>query len=153
MANRAITRLTREYSDLKSNPIPGVQLKVNESNLLSPWEFIFDGPKGTVYEGGKFHLITTIPIEYPFKGPTFSFSHKIYHINAKYDGTNICTQDTMDIKWKPTMKIVEWVNVIIKLFKEPEPTHAPEPELLPEFNENRKEYDRKAREWTKLYAK
>ncbi|KAA6392091.1 MAG: putative ubiquitin-conjugating enzyme E2-16 kDa, partial [Streblomastix strix] len=152
MANRAIARLTGEYSNLKSKPIPGVQLKVNEGNLLSPWEFIFDGPKGTVYEGGKFHLIATIPTDYPFKGPTFSFSHKIYHVNALYDGSHICNENTMDDKWRPVMKIVEWANIIINLFKEPELTHALEAELLPEFNENRKEYDRKAREWTKLYA-
>ncbi|KAA6369524.1 MAG: hypothetical protein EZS28_034949, partial [Streblomastix strix] len=48
---KAIGRLSKEYKDIQAKPIPGFQFKVNESNLLSPWEITFNGPDGTPLRG------------------------------------------------------------------------------------------------------
>ncbi|KAA6390134.1 MAG: putative signal peptidase I [Streblomastix strix] len=150
---KAVARLTREYADLKVKPIPGIEVNVNESDFLKPWEILFAGPKGTPYEGGKFHLIVTPPVDYPFKRPTFSFSHKIYHTNVLPDGSLICTEAIDDAHWRPGMKIVDGINVILKLIEKPEPEHALDAAVGVEYDANRAQYEQKAREWTRLYAK
>ncbi|KAA6374527.1 MAG: hypothetical protein EZS28_029946 [Streblomastix strix] len=94
--------------------------------------------QGTPYEGGKFHIIVRIPEDYPFK------------LN---DGSHISTYKFYENSWKPSNRIRDQINLVLQLLEQPEPQEALNPEIGIEYIENRAEYDRKAREWTKLYAK
>ncbi|KAA6377681.1 MAG: hypothetical protein EZS28_026794 [Streblomastix strix] len=43
-ASSAINRLQKDYGEIKSKPIPGVQVKVDDKNFLKDWQITFDGP-------------------------------------------------------------------------------------------------------------
>ena len=48
---RIMQRLDKEYNDLTSTPIPGVEIeKIDPTH----WNVIMNGPEGTPYEGGRF---------------------------------------------------------------------------------------------------
>ncbi|KAA6396404.1 MAG: hypothetical protein EZS28_008071 [Streblomastix strix] len=109
--------------------------------------------KGTLYEGGKFHLIAEIPEDYPFKPPQLAFKHKIYHINVTKDGRWISNEQLIDSNWKPTKRIRDYIIIIIQMLITPETGVSSDPDVYLDYMENGAEYDRKTREWTKLYAK
>ncbi|KAA6308367.1 MAG: hypothetical protein EZS28_056704, partial [Streblomastix strix] len=43
-SKQAIDRLQKDYGQIKSKPIPGVQVKVDEKDFSKPWQITFDGP-------------------------------------------------------------------------------------------------------------
>ncbi|KAA6359277.1 MAG: putative ubiquitin-conjugating enzyme E2 D/E, partial [Streblomastix strix] len=125
----------------------------DDKNFLKDWQITFDGPKGTPYEGGKFHLVAKPPTDFPFKPPHFSFTHKVYHCNVLPDGSHICNDKLAEATWKPATRMGDAINIILELFKNPEPDSALLPEIGVEFTVNRAEYNRKAKEYTQNFAK
>ena len=63
------------------------------------WLVTFDGPKGTVYEGGKFKLIVDLSHNYPNKFPNMMFDTKIYHVNISPKQGTFCL-----LKWREAWK-------------------------------------------------
>jgi len=66
--NQAFKRLTREYVDMVKNPVPFIQAKPLESNILE-WHYVLTGPPESPYEGGEYHGKLIFPSEYPYKPP------------------------------------------------------------------------------------
>ncbi|KAA6383662.1 MAG: putative ubiquitin-conjugating enzyme E2-16 kDa [Streblomastix strix] len=153
MQQKVLFRLQKELKELQDNPIPGVEVAVNKCDDFKPWEIIIDGPKGTLYEKGKFHLIVSFSPDYPFRAPQLAFKHKIYHVNVTQDGKIIQNEGLFESNWKPMSRIRDYIFIIIQMLITPESGGALDPDVFTKFRENRAEYDRKAREWTKLYAK
>lgn len=48
------------------------RMKVSDDNLFK-WDACIEGPAGTPYEKGKFHLELKFPEDYPFVAPNVSF--------------------------------------------------------------------------------
>ncbi|KAA6382305.1 MAG: putative ubiquitin-conjugating enzyme E2 E1 [Streblomastix strix] len=138
---------------IKTTPIPGFTFTVNETNIAEPWDVLVIGPAGKPYAGGKFHLNVAFPPEYPFKPPTISFKTKIYHINVREPMEKICVDMLSDANWKPVQRTIEGIKAIFNLLSKPEPEHAGNDDAVKLFTENKAQYDAKALEWTKLYAK
>ncbi|KAA6401904.1 MAG: putative ubiquitin-conjugating enzyme E2 D/E [Streblomastix strix] len=153
MNKTTIDRLQKDYASLLTKPFPGVEVKVCECDIMKPWEISFDGPQGTPYEGGKFHMIAKIQQDFPFKPPIFSFTHKIYHCNVLPDGSVLSIDKLTEENWRAYYRISDAITFILDQLKQPDPDHSLEIETGNDCKYNRAEYDRKAREWTKLYAK
>lgn len=69
MSSTACKRLTKEYKQIKKNPIPYIDARPSETNILD-WHYVITGPPDTPYENGQYHGKITFPTQYPFKPPT-----------------------------------------------------------------------------------
>ena len=108
------------------------------------------GPTGTPYAGGVFKLQMDFPNDYPFKPPKTTFKTKVYHPNISSDG-GICL-DILRENWSPALTVSKLLLSICSLLEDPNPKDPLSPEPAKLYQENRVEYDRRAREWTQKHA-
>jgi len=47
---------------------------------------LFEGPEGTLYEGGYFKAVLKFPNDYPNSPPDMQFKSKMWHPNIYPDG-------------------------------------------------------------------
>ena len=93
----SLRRITKEYADLKAEPISHTDAHpVSDSDLMK-WQAHIQGPDDSPYQGGVFHLSIEFPENYPFKPPRLKFVTKLFHPNINKDG-GICL-DILNDKW------------------------------------------------------
>jgi ubiquitin-protein ligase len=109
----------------------------------------------TLYsQGGHYKLLLVLPHEYPFKPPTLSFQTKIYHPNVSNDDKgSMCLGILRSDAWKPPNKISAVLNLARNLLIEPNPDDAVEASIADQFKNNKKEFEKTAKDWVKRYAK
>lgn len=90
MSAAAELRLTKELSEISvpddSCGVCAVKLNSSSRHL----EGTFQGPTGTVYEGGVFKVDILIPQQYPFEPPKMRLVTKIWHPNISSQTGAIC---------------------------------------------------------------
>ncbi|MCJ1276622.1 Ubiquitin-conjugating enzyme E2 L3 [Puttea exsequens] len=147
-------RIGKEYAELQKRPLDGMKISLPNEGDMHQWQILIDGPKGSAYEGGVFNLRLSLPNEYPFKPPTLSFKTKIYHPNVTNDDKgSMCLGMLRADEWKPSSKIDAVLIFAKGLLMEPQPDDAVEGSIAREYKENRKEFLKNAKTWTKQYAK
>lgn len=105
-------------------------------------------------QGGTFQLNVTLPNEYPFKPPVLNFATKIYHPNVTNDDKgSMCLGLLRPDTWKPASKLLDVLVFTMGVLEIPDPDDAVEQGIAAEFKDNRSAWEKKAREWTKTYAK
>lgn len=67
-SKQAHKRLTKEFLTIEKQPIPLIQTKPLEANILE-WHYLITGPKDSPYEGGEYYGKVIFPSDYPFKPP------------------------------------------------------------------------------------
>eukprot|EP01087_Luapelamoeba_hula_P008236 TRINITY_DN204_c0_g1_i1.p1 TRINITY_DN204_c0_g1~~TRINITY_DN204_c0_g1_i1.p1 ORF type:complete len:151 (-),score=20.70 TRINITY_DN204_c0_g1_i1:156-608(-) len=149
MAGASQRRLAKELTEIERSPLEWAQAAPIGDNLYR-WKATITGPDGSPFEGGKFELELEMPLEYPFKAPKAKFLTKIYHPNVKSDG-QLCSE-VLNEGWSPQLKIPEVLLTIRQVLSEPNPDNPLEPEIANQFKENRSQFNKTAKEWTKRYA-
>ena len=115
---------------------------------------MLDGPDNTAYAGGKFGLVVSLPVEYPFKAPTITFATRIYHPNVTNDSLgNICLGLLKPENWKPSTRLQSVLESVRALLVEPLPEDPLEARIADEYRSDRKEFEKNARAYVQRYAK
>src|ERR1700722_6159615 len=79
----------------------------------------------TYIQGGKFKLLLTLPVEYPFKPPTINFKTRIWHPNVTFDEQgSMCIGILKGDTWKPSSRIMNVLIATQNLLTEPVPDDA-----------------------------
>lgn len=143
-------RILNEYNEIKKETSDVFKLvEINEDNFKE-WKIILFGPQDTVYENGKFHITINFPNDYPYNPPLVLFKTKIYHPNINENG-NICI-DILKEEWSPILTINKILYSLSSLLSEPNPNDPLVEEIATEMLQNKKEFEIKAKEYTKIYA-
>lgn len=146
----ATRRIQRELDDLQTSPLECCTAGPAKDTDLYIWTAMLLGPKDSPYEGGVFELGVLFPTDYPFKPPKVYFKTKVFHPNIHSSGA-ICL-DILKDQWSPALSIVKVLLSISSLLTDANPKDPLVPEIARLYMEDRAEFDRKAREWTRLYA-
>ncbi|KAL2264119.1 hypothetical protein VTK26DRAFT_1988 [Humicola hyalothermophila] len=147
-------RIAKELAECTSSPPAGISVSLPSETDLHRWHVVLDGPEGTVYAGGKFGLVVTLPAEYPFKAPAVTFATRIYHPNVTNDSLgHICLGLLKPENWKPSTRLQSVLESVRALLVEPLPDDPLEARIADEFRRDRSEFDKNARLYVQRYAK
>ena len=120
---------------------------------LNGREAHFPGPEDSPYEGGIFELNIEFPKDYPYHRPEVIFITKIYHPSIRSTGKH-CFEflwENWDLNRNISIK-----ELLLKfreaLKKEVDYLHILQDDIWWQYNRDRLEFERIAREWTKKYA-
>ena len=139
---------------MRNNPPPGCKVTLANEEDLTVWEAMMDGPSDSPYAGGRFKLLITLPQEYPFKPPKVAFRTKIYHPNVMNDDSgSMCLGMLRADEWKPPNKIADVLRLVRTVMSAPQPDDAVEQKIAKEFKDERKLFDKNAKDWVARYAK
>ena len=146
----ALRRIIREFDLLeKEPPIPCNAESVDED--VYHWIISMEGPSDTPYSEGIFYLEVRFPLDYPFAPPKILFTTKIYHPNINSNG-NICL-DILKDEWSQVLTISKILLSISSLLSDPNPDDPLVTEIAKLYRDDIESYNKKAREYTLLYAK
>ena len=150
MAARSHKRLSKEMNDFNNDPVPGVQIKLVQDEIIN-WNVEIQGPAGTPYEGGTFVVNVDFSDNYPFKCPAMKFVTKIYHPNIKTETGEICAEAIKN-SWVPTLNANFIIKMLVELISNPNGENPQEAEIAREFLTNKSQFETNAKEFTTKYA-
>mmetsp|Transcript_18531 Transcript_18531/g.62092 ORF Transcript_18531/g.62092 Transcript_18531/m.62092 type:complete len:225 (+) Transcript_18531:293-967(+) len=76
---------------------------VNDS--MNDFHVIFDGPKDSAYEGGRWKVHVELPEGYPYKSPSIGFCNRMYHPNVDEMSGSVCL-DVINQTWSPMFDLL-----------------------------------------------
>ncbi len=144
----AIKRIKIDLIDYFRNNYEGTFIFSFINNSLKG---VIEGPSNTPYENGIFYFRMRFSSDYPFKPPAFNFITKIYHPNIDLNG-NVSIVIFKD-HWSPAFNLGKVLFCLLSILYEPDPVNGIyNGEACKLYNENREEYNKIARNYTKQYA-
>ena len=153
MATPRLARLSKELTQLRTQPPPGVSAWLKD-DAIDHLEASIVGAAGTPFESGVFKLEIVVPERYPFEPPKLRFLTPIYHPNIDAEG-RICLdvlKPAPNGSWKPSWNLSTVLTSIRLLISNANPDDPLVAEIAREYKEDRAAYDKKAREHTLLHA-
>lgn len=142
----------QELQECMNSPPPGMTITPSESDIHT-WTATLAGPPDTVYAGGTFVLSIVLPQDYPFKAPQVTFNTRIYHPNVTNDSAgSICLGMLKPENWKPASKLNAVLDAVRQLLIEPNPDDPLETRIADEYKNNRREFEKTARNYVAKYA-
>ncbi len=151
----AMKYLKTEFDALQRDPILSLGCTVglnviNGKKDIFHWKISLLGPSDTPYAGGMFFLTVDFPENYPVGKPEVRFTNQIYHLNVNNRNGHICISTLNE--WKARTPMVDVISAIFALFYDQNPESPYSGQMAREYQTNRAEFNRKAKEWTKKYA-
>lgn len=150
-------------------------MKLPDERDLNVWDVTMEGPADSTYvvcdsvrscggvtvqyadrspQGARFEIQITLPKEYPFKPPTLSFRTKVYHPNVTNDERGaMCLGMLRPEEWKPPNKIADVLKLVRTVLAAPQPDDAVEGAIADQYKNDRKAFEKIARDWVAKYAK
>ncbi|KAL9641905.1 hypothetical protein ABK040_000282 [Willaertia magna] len=149
-----LNRMKKELDLLMNQPPHGIAAYPKSEDRIDQLEAKIQGTPNTPYEQGEFLLEINIPDKYPIQPPNIRFKTKIYHPNID-NGGRICL-DLLNMPpkggWKPSLNISTILTSIKLLMNEPNADDGLMAEITEQYRNNRKLFEKIAREWTIKYA-
>jgi len=151
--SKVTPELAQDISQVKLQP--QITMATDFDDIYK-WGVFMKAPIGSVYEGGIFHIVCEMPIDYPFKPPKFSFATKIYLPFADPSGA-LCTCSCGG--WPepdPRVLVKDYLKVLWFVMKDPAAYLSRFCNLsngiAKQLKDNYEAFAITAREWTKKYA-
>lgn len=96
MASNRTRRMGKELADIRNDSGSRVFAETINDDVTD-LKGRFDGPAGSPYAGGKFHVSIKIPEDYPFKPPIMKFVTKIWHPNVSSETVRYPTPQSLAV--------------------------------------------------------
>lgn len=120
--NVQLTRLAQERKRWNKSSITGFianPTKKKDGTLdMTKWRCIIPGPKGSIWEEGKYVMHIDFPNDYPLKPPRCYFNPVLPHPNIYPSGTVCLSILNEEEDWKPSLNLKNILTGIQKLLKD-----------------------------------
>eukprot|EP01025_Chloroclados_australasicus_P000620 TRINITY_DN10262_c2_g1_i1.p1 TRINITY_DN10262_c2_g1~~TRINITY_DN10262_c2_g1_i1.p1 ORF type:complete len:200 (-),score=9.27 TRINITY_DN10262_c2_g1_i1:147-746(-) len=150
-AGMEVARIQKELREIFKDKGSGVAVDVISEDNFHRLQGRITGPKDSCYEGGTFLVDIELSSQYPYVPPKMKFITKVWHPNVSSQTGAICL-DILKDQWSPALGIKTALLSLQLLFQCPEPDDPQDAVVAKQFISNRPEFERQARQWTKLYA-
>ena len=150
LSPQVISSLIKELKKISRKPPDGIKYLPNDDDTISVIHSEIEGPIGTPFEGGAFHIKLVLGQEFPSAPPKGFFLTKIFHPNIASNG-DICV-NTLKKDWKPDLGIAHVLQVIRCLLIVPFPESSLNEEAGRMFMEDYNAYSKRAKLYTSIHA-
>ena len=150
LSPQVISSLIKELKKLSRKPPDGIKYVPNDDDTIGVIHSEIEGPVGTPFEGGVFHIKLVLGQEFPSAPPKGFFLTKIFHPNIANNG-DICV-NTLKKDWKPDLGIAHVLQVIRCLLIVPFPESSLNEEAGRMFMEDYSAYEKRAKLYTGIHA-
>jgi len=150
IAPSVLSSIRKEVKNLKSEPIDGVEVAVNDVDFREI-DCTLTGPRDTPYYGGKFRLKICFSNDFPVSPPKAYFITKIFHPNIAPISGEVCV-NTLKRDWQPSFGIKHVLLTISCLLVEPNSDSALNEDAAKLLMENYNDYARRAKMFTEIHA-
>ena len=139
----------------------GCSFGLYDNNMFT-WKVTMLGPNSTPYKGGIFTIKISFPEDYPNRGAEFKFINKIYHLNVdpRDDDFGHISLSSLNewgligkVTGRPVYGVKQALFDIFCLFYNQGTDSNYDDEMALQYRDNRKKFDKIAKEWTEKYAK
>ncbi|KAK2608613.1 hypothetical protein QQS21_002839 [Conoideocrella luteorostrata] len=146
-------RITKEFAEVSQSPPEGYTVALPPNDSIHTWHITLTPPPESPYHPGKYGILLTLPVDYPFKPPTIRFITRVYHPNITNDSLgNICLGILKSENWKPSTKIAGVLDAIRSLLVEPLPDDPLEDRIAEEYRNNRASWEKTVKTQVAKYA-
>lgn len=146
--------IRNEYDKIRKNhllSIIGCSAGPQNKRNIFKWNILLKGPNKSCYESGLFKLLMEFPSNYPEEPPNINFVTKIYHPNISPNDGTICIS-SKSTDWENHKNLVNVIISIFDLLQKPNTDHGLNNEALLLYKNNKEEFEKTAREFTKKNA-
>jgi ubiquitin-conjugating enzyme (huntingtin interacting protein 2) len=152
----AVSRVKKELLELAKEAEPPVRVSLVAEDAYLHLLGEIDGPQDTVYQGGVWKVDIVIPSNYPFEPPKMKFVTHLWHPNVSSQTGAICLDILKDNSvggaWSPALTMRTALMSLQALMCAPEPKDPQDAVVARQYMDERKAWEAKAREWTRVYA-
>lgn len=148
----ALRRLRKELEQASEYGIPDVKNIGPLGDNLLEWRAKVYGPEDSPYEGGLFSIDINFPPEYPLKAPSVKFRTVVYHPSICKSSGKLC-DEILSNSWRPNRGVKYVISTIADILSYPSSTSPVNSEIARQYERNRKQFNKTAKEWTRLYAR
>ncbi|OAQ58585.1 ubiquitin-conjugating enzyme [Pochonia chlamydosporia 170] len=146
-------RITKEFAEVSQSPPEGFTVALPPNESIHTWQITLVPPPTSPFHPGKYGILLTLPVEYPFKPPTVRFTTRLYHPNVTNDSLgNICLGILKPENWKPSTKIAAVLDAVRNLLVEPQPDDPLEERIADEYRNDRASWEKNVRIHVEKYA-
>ncbi|KJK86182.1 hypothetical protein H633G_09968 [Metarhizium anisopliae BRIP 53284] len=147
-------RISKEYAEISQSPPEGFTISLPPNESIHTWQITLVPPPASPFHPGKYGILLTLPVEYPFKPPAVRFTTRVYHPNVTNDSLgNVCLGILKPENWKASTKVAAVLDALRNLLVEPQPDDPLEERIADEYRNDRPAWDKNVRLHVDKYAR
>eukprot|EP00924_Labyrinthula_sp_SR-Ha-C_P011031 snap_masked-scaffold_33-processed-gene-3.5-mRNA-1 protein AED:0.03 eAED:0.03 QI:0/-1/0/1/-1/1/1/0/157 len=151
MTSIALGRLAQERKRWRKDHPVGFfarpRRRPDGSTDLMNWDAGMPGKKDTIWAGAKLKLTLAYPEDYPSSPPKVKFTPPLFHPNVYPSGTVCLSILNAEQDWRPSITLKQVLVGIQELLDTPNPDSPAQSEPYKLFTKNRKEYERRVKQF------